>query len=218
MKIFGTDFDGVIINIEPQKAIAFGELFEKEWGLDKNEVEEYWMATGGGARRVKFDFFYHKRFGKNLNDEDYLAIESKFSNLLKTQYYPKVQLLPGALELLKFVKENLDFRFVSSGVPMEEINYLIKMLNLSEYFDLVLGTNRLFKSKVDHFQKITNEKHPDLIIFAGDAAQDMKVAKQFRAKTIGILTNCSKEELEKAGADTTCVSPLEAIPSIRSWL
>lgn len=218
MKIFGTDFDGVIINIEPQKAIAFEKLVNKEWGMDENEVKKYWMATGGIGRRVKFDYFYHKKFGKNLSDKEYKLVENKFSNLLKTKYYPKVELLTGALNLLKFARANFDFTFVSSGMPIEEINYLIKLLGLSEYFDAILGTSKLFKSKTDHFQKVVEEKTPDLIVFAGDAAQDMKVAKQFGAKVIGVLTNRSKEELEQAGATVTCASPLEVISVLQKML
>lgn len=43
MKIFGTDYDGVIINIEPQKAEIFGTLLMKEWGIDKNVAAKFYM-------------------------------------------------------------------------------------------------------------------------------------------------------------------------------
>lgn len=81
-----------------------------------------------------------------------------------------------------------------------------------------MGTNDLLKSKVEHFRKIVDEKKPALLVFAGDAAQDMMVAKEFGAKAIRVLTNRPKEELEKTGATVTCVNPLEAIPLIKFWL
>lgn len=158
MKIFGTDFDGVIINIEPQKAVDFGELVNKEWGIDKDEAIKFWKEFAGTSRRHKFDHFYESKFGKKLDDNEYQLIEHNFSTILKTKYYPSVQFLPGALELLKFVRANFDFTFVSSGMTMDEINYLVKVLRLSEYFDLILGTDNVYKSKSDHFRKILADK------------------------------------------------------------
>ena len=218
MKIFGTDFDGVIINIELQKAAAFGMIVEKEWGLSRDVVAKYWMATGGIGRRTKFDYFYHKRFGKDLSENEYLVIEKRFSDELKNDYYPKVKLLPGALDLLRFIKDNFDFTFVSSGVPMEEINYLVNSLNLSEYFDLVLGTSNTYKSKSDHFREILADKNPDLLVFIADGAKDMEVAKEFGAKSVGILTNCPRKELQEAGANVICNTTFDTIPIIKSWL
>lgn len=51
-KIFGTDYDGVIINIEPQKALAFGEIMQRYWNVDRDEAATLWMATGGTSRRT----------------------------------------------------------------------------------------------------------------------------------------------------------------------
>jgi phosphoglycolate phosphatase-like HAD superfamily hydrolase len=218
MKIFGTDFDGVIINIEPKKAAAFAELVNKEWGIDKDAACACWHDFCGTSRRYKFDYFYKKEFGKKLDDEAYQLIESKYSSFLKANYYPKVKFLTGALELLKFAHENFDYTFVSSGMPMEEIKYLIKLLGLSQYFDLVLGTNNTYKSKSDHFRELLADKNPDLLVFVADGAKDMEIAKEFGAKSVGILSNRPRRELEEAGASAICETTLQAIPLIKSWL
>ncbi len=201
MKIFGTDYDGVIINIEPQKAEAFGNLLNKEWNIDKQEASKLWIATGGTSRRYKFDFYYQKQFNMQLSDAEYKLVEKKFSDLLKSEYYPKLELLPGALELLKYTKQSFDFSFVSSGVPMEEINYLVNLNGISKYFDLVLGTDETYKTKNNHFKKIIDEKNPDILIFIADGLEDMKVTKEFSViQSIAITSNHSKEELIDAGA------------------
>ena len=62
MKIFGTDYDGVIINIEPQKAEVFGNLLNKKWQINKNEASNFWILKGGTPRKYKFDYFYQSRF------------------------------------------------------------------------------------------------------------------------------------------------------------
>lgn len=41
MNIFRFDYDGTIINIEPQKANAFGKLIYKYWGVDKKEAVNF---------------------------------------------------------------------------------------------------------------------------------------------------------------------------------
>lgn len=201
MKIIGFDYDGTIINIEPEKARAFGELLFKEWKINAREAEEFWIKTGGTSRRYKFDYFYEKKSGYKLDDTLYTEIEKKYSIILKTKFYPKVGVLPFAEELLEFACSKFDYVFVSSGVTHEEINYLVELNGLKKYFDEVLGTNDVYISKQDHLKKIVKAENPDTKIYIGDGLEDMKIAKKFDFVTIGIPTNHKKEELENAGAD-----------------
>ena len=200
MKVFGTDYDGVIINIEPQKSKAFGELLNKEWGIDKETAEKFWIKTGGFSRRYKFDYFYNKQFGEKLSDDAYSKIEYEFSNLLRKELYPNIKILPYALDLLKFARSHFDYLFISSGIPMEELKYLVELNGLSKYFDLILGTNKKYLSKNDHFNQIIRSQKPDLLIFVADSPEDMKIARQANAIPIGIPTNHTAAELLTAGA------------------
>ena len=202
MRAFGTDYDGVIINIEPQKAQAFAETLNKYWRTDIKEASDFWLKKGGTSRRYKFDYFYYKVYKQQLPEEDYKVIEQEYSQLLKTKFYPQVTILPGARELLEYARAHFEFMFVSSGVPMEEINYLVNLNGVSQYFDLVLGTNQIYTSKREHFKKIIEEKRPDNIVFIADSPEDMKVTKEFSDTiALGVLTNHSEEELKNAGAD-----------------
>jgi phosphoglycolate phosphatase-like HAD superfamily hydrolase len=217
MKIFGTDYDGVIINIEPQKAKIFGSILNRYWKVDEKEAENFWYSTGGTSRRSKFDYFYNRQFAKQLLEVEYLKIESEFSQLLKGELYPNLSLLPGALELLKFARLNFDHTFISSGVPMDEIKFLTEMNNVSEYFDLILGTDSEFPSKVEHFNKVLSQWKPDEIVFAADSPEDMRMAKEANAISIGVLTNHTEQELKNAGARATC-NLQDAIPTIKKYL
>lgn len=201
MKIIGFDYDGTIINIEPQKAKAFGLLLEKEWGIGPLETEKFWIATGGTSRRYKFDYFYDRKFNKKLNDGLYNEVESKFSNILKTKFYPKIEVLSDALPLLEFARSRFDYVFVSSGVTHDEIKHLVGLNGLKKYFNAVYGTNNKYLSKADHFKEIIGSKKPDVKIFVGDGLEDMKIAKKFGFIAIGIPTNHKVEELKQVGAD-----------------
>lgn len=201
MKIIGFDYDGTIINIEPQKAQAFGQLLQKEWNVDSSTASKFWIETGGTSRKYKFDYFYQEKFGKEINEKSYKEIENKFSTILKTKFYPNVKVLSDARSLLENVSQKFDLIFVSSGVTHEEINYLVKLNGLEKYFDKVFGTNEKYPTKADHFKEIIGGKILDLKIFVGDGLEDMKVAKKFDFIAIGVPTNHSADELRVAGAD-----------------
>jgi phosphoglycolate phosphatase-like HAD superfamily hydrolase len=217
MRIFGTDYDGVIINIEPQKAKIFGSILNRYWKVDEKEGENFWHATGGTSRRSKFDYFYNKQFNKQLSESEYLKIESEFGQLLKDKFYPNVTLLPGALELLEFARSNFEHTFISSGMPMEQIKFLAKLNNVSEYFDLILGTNNEFPSKTEHFKKIVSRWNPDKIVFVADSPEDMRMSKEENVIPIGVLTNHTEQELKNAGASATC-NIQDVIPTIKKYL
>ena len=204
MKVCGLDYDGTIINIEPQKARVFGEIAQKYWDVDKQEAANYWIEKGGTSRRHKFDYFYKKQFNKNLSNSAYKEVEQEFSSILKNNYYPKVKLLPGVLKTIQFIRANFDFVFITSGITMEEIRYLVKLNSLSAYFDLVLGTNERYLSKRDHFKEVIEHTEPELMVFIADGLEDMRIAKEFNIICIGIPTNHSSHKLEEAGATYVC--------------
>ncbi len=204
MNAFGTDYDGVIINIEPQKAAAFGTIMNKEWGVNKDDAAQFWIAKGGTPRKYKFDYYYTKTYGEKLKDEDYRIIEGKFSEILKSRYYPKVTLEPYALELLQFARSNFDYTFISSGIPMEEVRYLVRLNGVVEYFNIVLGTNEKYPTKRDHFRKIISKCNPKQIIFVADGIEDMNIAKEFEITSIGIPSNHTVVSLYDAGATIVC--------------
>lgn len=212
MKVFGLDYDGTIINIEPEKAKAFGHLVKKHWGIGEDEAAKAWIKFGGTSRKYKFDYFYNKQFSKQLSDKDYKKIEKEYSQILKNNYYPQTKLLPQALAVLKFIRSHFDYFFVSSGVPMEEINYLARLNGVAKYFDLILGTNDQYRTKRDHLKEVITKKKPQLAIFMADGLSDMRIAKEFNIISIGIPSNHPKEELIKAGA--TYISDLSGAISL----
>ncbi len=201
MKIIGFDFDGTIIDIEEQKSRAFGVILNKYWGTGIDEAAKYWIDTGGKSRRSKFDYFFRKKYRKELSDEEYRKIESEFSNKLKNEFYPKVKFIKRTLELLNFCRSNFDVIFCSSGVPSDEIRYLIKLKGLNKYFDRIYGTDEKFRSKEDHFKEILFEYKPKLIIFVGDGFEDIRVGRKYGAITIGVPSHQTKEKLIEVGAN-----------------
>lgn len=217
MKVFCFDYDGTIINIERQKSQAFGTLVQNKWGVNKQNAAKYWVEKQGTPRRHKFEYFYERRFRKKLSTHEYKVIEQIFSSILKTNYYPKARLLPFAKEIVTFVRSRFDFVFVSSGITMEEIRYLVKSHSLTKYFDLILGTNDEYPSKREHFREVIKKTNPRSFIFMADGLEDMRIAKEFDIISIGIPTNHSPQALKEAGANYLC-NLSESKPLIRTLL
>lgn len=217
MKVFGTDYDGVMINIEPQKAAAFGALASKRGRVDEKTAKDFWFHGNVSGRRGIFNGVYEQKFGDKISDEEYKFAENEFSELLKDKFYPSARLLPGALDLIKFARTNFDRTFISSGVPMEEIKYLAGLNGIADYFDLILGTDDQFPTKKEHFNKINAEWHPANLIFVADGLTDMKIAKANGAIPIGVPTNHTPQELMDAGA-VVIASLSEAIFAVRKFL
>ena len=204
MKVFGTDYDGVMINIEPQKAEAFGSLVSRWWGVNEDKARDFWFHGNVSGRKAIFNGVFREKYDVNLEDEEYKSIECEFGDLLKNEFYPAVKLLPGAMDLIKSARNNFDRMFISSGVPMEEIEFLAKLNGVAGYFDLILGTSEKFPTKTDHFNEVKARWSPQKMFFVADGLSDMKIAKECGAVPIGITTNHSKEELANAGAAAVC--------------
>ena len=204
MNVFGTDYDGVIINIEPQKAEAFGLLVSRRWDIEARKASDFWFHGNVSGRKNIFGGIFKEKYGKELEDKEYKSIESEFSTLLKNEFYPSVELLPGALDLVKFAKSNFDRLFISSGIPMEEIKYLANLNGVADYFGLILGTDDQFPTKNTHFDEIRAKWSARELFFVSDGLSDMKIAKESGAIPIGIPTNHSREELIDAGAAAVC--------------
>ena len=204
MKAIGFDYDGVLTNIESEKARAFADTVSDEWNTDIKAASEFWLSQGGTSRKFKFDHFYKKQFRKEIPDDTYKEIESKFSQLLRKKYYPEIKLLPHITEVLDYARKNFEYMFISSGIPENEIRYLAELNKINWYFDIVLGTNDYYKTKKDHFYEIRKTKGPSTLIFVGDSAEDMKIAKISGAIAVGLTTNHTTEELKRSGADLVC--------------
>jgi len=167
------DFDGVILDSAEIKTIAFGELFP-EHPEESAKLLKYHMENMGISRYTKFRYFYetllNTQYDESLDD----VLGKRFSDIVLEKVL-KSPFVPGAKTFLDNKTEDILF-YIATGTPQNEIEYILKQRDLTQYFDGVYGTPMLKEdiiSKIMLDSGLTNEE----IIFIGDAMSDLKSAK-----------------------------------------
>ncbi|MBY9006545.1 MAG: HAD hydrolase-like protein [Candidatus Lokiarchaeota archaeon] len=125
--------------------------------------------------------------------------------LIKTfrEYYAKkgiyqVEIFPRVSEILNSLKEQNIILGVVTSKKQELAIKLLDFLQISHYFNFIIGETPKIKSKTDiNIKNFFDENYPDYSYFiVGDHISDRRLAEMLNSKFIGVLTgNHSKEEL-----------------------
>jgi HAD superfamily hydrolase (TIGR01549 family) len=143
----------------------------------KNEVDKllnFHRENGGLSRYVKFRYFFEEIRKENISDNEVNGFAEKFSVIMK-----KLLIDPSLLisETLEFVKRNyLNYEMhIVSGSDQNELRFLCKELNISQYFKSVNGSpspkNQLLEELI-----IENKYSKDDCIMIGDSINDYEAA------------------------------------------
>lgn len=179
------DYDGVIADSVLVKTEAFADMF-KQYGQDVvKQVVDHHEANGGVSRFEKIKKYYEEFVGIELSPEDNQRAINQFSSLVLENVI-KSPLVPGIVEFLEKYQDNYAM-FISTGTPTEEMNTILKQVELSQYFKGVYGSP---EDKVTHIDKIMRSTgyKPEDMIFIGDALTDRDAARARGLTFIGRYT------------------------------
>ena len=188
------DFDGVIIDSIDIKTDAFLELY-KEYGENiQKQIYKYHIENLGIDRFKKIKYFHNNFLNITINNEELNKLATIFSlNVFKKII--KCQFIEGAREFLENNKNDYSL-FISSGTPQEELENIIRLKNINEYFIDIYGSpltkNQHVKNIKDKYNILDNET-----LFIGDASIDQKTAKNNNLYFIGIESNSNLFDEEK---------------------
>lgn len=188
------DMDGVIADTEPLHEKTsdiilnkYGVKVKREFFLQFKGVKEkiVWKSTVDQLG-LKEDY------KKLMEEKGELHLE-----LLKKEMKP----IPGALELIKKLKEKYRLGLASSS-PIVEINTILSSLKIKKFFEYIVSGEFIEKSKPypDIYlaaAKKLGVEPKDCIVFE-DAVNGVKSAKSAGMKCIAITTSFPKEKLEQA--------------------
>jgi phosphoglycolate phosphatase-like HAD superfamily hydrolase len=170
---FFWDFDGVIKESVNIKTKAFEKLFElaPQHVLDK--ISKHHIENGGMSRFEKIPL-YMKFSGIKFSEK---CLEDKI-NLFSSIVIDKViksEWVPGAKETLEKYFDKKSF-YLITGTPKNEIDYILRSLDIEHYFKKVVGAP--IKKNIAVKNIIKEENIPtNQAIFIGDATSDYEAAE-----------------------------------------
>ena len=171
-KTFVFDCDGVILNSNKIKSIAFYETALLFGPLEANLFLKYHQKNAGISRYKKFNFLLKKIKNSNFTLEKLLSI---YSNHV-LDGLKNAEVSEGLLNLRRqYINSNW---LIASGGDQDELRYIFKKKSLSKLFN-----NGIFGSPNDKYTiieeqlKIGNITYP--VIYFGDSKYDYEVSRKF---------------------------------------
>jgi HAD superfamily hydrolase (TIGR01509 family) len=195
------DMDGVIVDSE--KLHTEAELSTCTEYQIKAPMEEWDKFRG----RTGQDFFSHLIQNFCATKHDVMEVleynSRKYFEIAQT----RLQLVPGALDFLKLLKEGLfNIGLATSGRKSHQ-EMVFHKFSLQDYFDAIITGDEIINGKphpepyVKIVKKLLHKPQECLVI--EDAINGIVSAKAAGCLTAGITTSFDREKLLASGADMT---------------
>jgi beta-phosphoglucomutase-like phosphatase (HAD superfamily) len=175
IKLVFFDFDGVVLDSARIKTEAFPLVFA-EYPEHVDAITQYHLANQGVSRYQKFEWIYDTLLKQPLSEAKSKELGEAFSKVVLDRVLDCAA-MPGAMELLTFLKENSVPAVVASGTPYNELLDIIHKRDLDHFFADIWGS----PMKKDEIIKILTGIHgiaPQDRLFLGDASTDYEAAKK----------------------------------------
>lgn len=186
------DLDQTLIDSKDAHLAAMVNSLERE-GLP---TKIRWLYGLTAEDIIRYNF-------KDIPEETVKKIVEHKRIILKN-YLNKVKVLPGAVELLKFLKESKIKVVLITNNTHKEIYELLDTLNIRDYFDIMIGiedTDLPKPSSHPIIKAIEQLRMPlEEILYIGDSDTDIEAAKAAGLQII-INTQVNDTAKEKDKAD-----------------
>lgn len=199
----------------PSYTNAFVELLRKKpYEIPKEESKRFYRETVGTPIDKQFFKILQKYTPGLLATTEKLV--NKFFELADKNIdflaFPKTEIT------LKILHEAGLVFFISTACGQKIAEKKLRKCNLSDYFKLTLGSDKIMKSSahLEEFRKslnISRNEFSQNTFLVGDSLIDMKIAKEYSIYAIGITNTLDAAELKVAGADVV-ISSIEELLKI----
>lgn len=182
-KVWGFDFDGVLVDSAATKSQAFAESIINTYPHLKDHrkhIEIIYIRTRGTSRRIQFNLVLHEFGEAEPSEKEYEKWSELFSN---TYSYAdsKIKTFDGVFPFLEILKENSVVTYISSFAPTETLERICEIFGFNNYFNDILGDSNQSFSKGRHHLEYITRKHgvkKDEIIYLADSTYDIRIAKE----------------------------------------
>lgn len=204
IEAIGFDWDGTLVDSMGVKSQSFSESVIKFYpslkGMEK-EIVGIYLATRGTLRTSQLALVQEKYRLNRLSAEK----KQEWSDLFTSLYIgKKLPLFDNTTAVLDELKSRSYKLFLCSSVPQKDLDKTIKLYQLKDYFEVILGTrdNGEFKKGIPHLTYASKHIKTLLnrIAFVGDGADDIRGANEAGCFSIGVADpkiSGSKEDISK---------------------
>jgi len=184
------DFDGVIADSADIKTKAFARIFAG-YGPDiEKKIINYHLLNEGISRFEKFRYFYKNILLKDICEKELKHLGKKFSKLVLEEVLV-APFMEGAIETLEQLKQKHIPSYIVSGTPQDEIIFIVKKKNISNYFIELHGSPRQKDEIINDILK-RHCHQPIKCLFVGDAMSDYNAARKTGLYFLGVVKENKK--------------------------
>lgn len=133
------DFDGVILNSMKIRDWGFEKIFEFFPKIHIEKLLQYHTENGGLSRYVKIRYFYEEILNEPITDKKVQEYAVQFSKLMRSELINPKNLIKDSLSFIEKNYKKINFHIVS-GSDQEELRFLCKKLEISNYFTTINGS------------------------------------------------------------------------------
>lgn len=209
------DFDGVIVDTEPLHYAAFQRTLEP-LGLHFS-WDEYIETYIGFDDRDAFRHAFSTKGTALSKDELHSLIEQKAA-YFKDVIGSGVSAYPGVLDLIYLLHANKSPLAICSGALRADIDPILVMLGISEYFDVIVTADDVAASKPDPecyrlaFQRLQsahqNSFSKDSTVAIEDTPAGISAAKAAGLIVVAVTNSYPADRLSQATFVTESLSSL----------
>ena len=199
------DMDGVIADTAPYHIQAWQEVFQKR-GVNFTEED---FKRNFGRRN---DTIIRYDLGKNVPPDEVDVVANEKEENYRRRVAQNIKSLPGAIELIRALKEHGVKMAIASSAPMENIQLVTRGLAVNNYFQVIVWGREVTEGKPSPQAFLLAAKRlevePRNCVVIEDAVAGVTAAKRAGMKCLAVTNTHPKVSLKAADL---VVDTLEAV-------
>lgn len=193
------DLDGTLVDTAPDLVRALNAVILPR-GLEPVLTADVRAMVGRGARAL-IERSYARQ-GRALPDAEAIAQVAEFIEVYKSDIARDSEIFPGVVETLDRLRQAGASLSVCTNKPSELSDLLMDRLDLTHFFDRIIGPERTSAKKpaADHVFSALGRRTGKLGM-VGDSAPDVDAARAARIPSIVLSYGYSEQPANSLGAD-----------------
>jgi len=199
------DFDGVLVDSEPVHLAAFNDVLAPRGIVigEREYAERFLSLDDAGVFRTVLS-----HSGKTLREEEVRALVAAKSPHFMARFEEAFRVFPGAADLIAR-RARLGPVGIVSGSLEREIAFALEKMGVSGEVRFVVSAEKAAVSKPDPMpyqhalRELSALGHAAAAVAIEDSPGGVRSAKGAGLRCVAVTHSCSRDELERAGADAT---------------